>query len=47
MQLSDLTDAPFTVTQVDLWPGAEDVAMKEGMARIWSATFTMEADVTL
>lgn len=46
-QLADLTDATFTVTEVDLWPGGEDVAMKDGMARIWSASFTMETDVAL
>lgn len=46
-QLADLSDSAFTVTDVDLWPGAEDVAMKDGMARVWSATFTMEADVSL
>jgi hypothetical protein len=46
-QLADLTDATFTVTEIDLWPGSEDVAMKDGMARLWSASFTMEADVSL
>lgn len=45
-QLSDLTDAPFTVTNVDLY-AIDDIASKEGMARLWSASFTMETDVSL
>lgn len=45
-QLADLTDATFTVTDVDLYP-INDIAVKDGMARLWSATFTMETEVTL
>jgi hypothetical protein len=45
-QLSDLTDSPFTVTDVDLY-AIDDIASKDGLARLWSATFTMETDVTL
>jgi hypothetical protein len=45
-QLADLSDATFTVTDVDLYV-MEDIADKEGMARLWSASFTMEANVDL
>jgi hypothetical protein len=45
-QLADLSDARFTVTDVDLYP-MDDVAVKDGMARLYSATFTMEAEVAL
>lgn len=45
-QLADLTDSAFTVTEVDLYP-IDDVAVKDGMARLWSASFTMETDVSL
>lgn len=45
-QLGDLSDAPFTVTQVDLY-AVDDIASKDGMARLWSGSFTAEADVSL
>lgn len=45
-QLADLSDAAFTATEVDLYP-IDDVAAKDGMMRLWSASFTMEADVSL
>jgi len=45
-QLADLSESPFTVTEVDLY-GIDDVAVKDGMARLWSATFTMETNVDL
>lgn len=45
-QLADLSDSAFTATEIDLYP-IDDVAAKDGMMRLWSGTFTMEADVSL
>lgn len=45
-QLGELTDAEFTATEIDLYP-IDDVAAKDGMMRLWSGSFTMEADVSL
>jgi hypothetical protein len=44
-QLADLTDAKFKITEIDLW-GDEDVAAKNGMARLWSASMTLEANIS-
>lgn len=45
-QMAELTDTPFTVTQIDLY-AIDDVAAKDGMVRLWSGSFSMEADVSL
>jgi TnpA family transposase len=44
-QMADLTDAQWTISEIELW-GQEDVASREGMARLWSASMSLEANVS-
>lgn len=43
-QLADLTDAEWTITDVALYC-VDDIAGRDGMARLWNASMTMEATV--
>lgn len=43
-QVSDLSDAEFVVTDVDVYP-IDDIATQQGMARLWSASLTLEANL--
>lgn len=44
-QLSELSDAKWKLSDVDLY-SVEDIATKEGLSPVWSASMTFEADVT-
>jgi len=43
-QMMDLTDAKWKITDIDLW-GQEDIASRSGMARLWSASMVLEANI--
>lgn len=43
-QLSELSAETWTITEVELY-GSEDIASKSGMAQLWSASMTAEANV--
>jgi hypothetical protein len=43
-QMADLGDAQWRITEVELW-NQEDMASKSGMVRLWSGSFTLEANV--
>jgi len=42
--MMDLTEAKWKITDIRLW-GQEDVASRSGMARLWSASMTLEANI--
>lgn len=44
-QLSELSSEKWTIIEIDLY-GSEDIASKSGMAQLWSASMTAEANVT-
>lgn len=41
-QLGELSDATWKITEVDLW-GSEDIASRDGLAQVWTASMTAEA----
>jgi hypothetical protein len=43
-QLGELADAKWTITEVDLY-GSEDIASRQGMATLWAASMTAEANL--
>jgi hypothetical protein len=45
-QVAELTDAKWTITEIEVWGGPEDIAVKNGMARLYSASMTLEANIT-
>lgn len=44
-QLAELSDAKWSVSEVDLY-SIDEMATKDGMAPLWSASMTLEANVT-
>ena len=44
-QVADLTDAKWTITEIEIWGGPEDIAVKNGMARLYSASMTLQANI--
>ena len=45
-QVADLADANWKITDVEVWSGPEDIAVKNGMARLYSALMTLEANIS-
>lgn len=43
-KLSELTDAEWKINEVDLY-GDEDISSRQGMARLWSASMSAEANI--
>mgnify|MGYP001316287895 CR=1 FL=1 len=43
-QVADLGDAPWTISEMELY-GQDDMATKQGLVKMWSASMTLDADV--
>lgn len=43
-QLSELSSEAWTITEVDLY-GSEDIASRDGMAQLWTASMTAETSL--
>lgn len=43
-QAGELSEAAWKITEIDVW-GNEDIASRQGMARLWQASMTLEATV--